>query len=94
MHLTDLVPGPVTAHPDAGRIGKINVTGISSDSRAVASGPLFVALRGSSGAGRAYAAGQPSRPHDLDIFIAAGAAIGAALRGLIADTVLKLTQPV
>ena len=51
MHLTDLVPGPVTAHPDAGSIGTVNVTGISSDSRAVAPGHLFVALKGSSGDG-------------------------------------------
>ena len=56
MHLTDLVPGPVAAHPDAGSIGMIDVTGISSDSRAIAPGHLFVALKGSSGDGRAYAA--------------------------------------
>ena len=56
LHLTDLVPGPVTAHPISGIIGTINVTGISSDSRAVAPGHLFVALKGSSGDGRAYAA--------------------------------------
>ncbi|MEK9558798.1 MAG: Mur ligase domain-containing protein, partial [Alphaproteobacteria bacterium] len=60
MHLIDLVPGPVAAHsvaahPDAGSIGTINVTGISSDSRAVAPGHLFVALKGSSGDGRTYA---------------------------------------
>ena len=36
MHLTDLVPGPAAAHPDAGSIGMIDVTGISSDSRAIA----------------------------------------------------------
>ncbi len=56
MHLTDLVPGPAAAHPDAGSIGIIDVTGISSDSRAIAPGHLFVALKGSSGDGRAYAA--------------------------------------
>ena len=56
MHLTDLVPGPAAAHPDAGSIGMIDVTGISSDSRAIAPGHLFVALKGSSGDGRAYAA--------------------------------------
>jgi len=56
LHLTDLVPGPAAAHPDAGSIGMIDVTGISSDSRAIAPGHLFVALKGSSGDGRAYAA--------------------------------------
>ena len=56
MHLTDLVPGPAAAHPDAGSIGMIDVTGISSDSRAIAPGHLFAALKGSSGDGRAYVA--------------------------------------
>ena len=56
MHLTDLVPGPVAAHPDAQSIGMIDVTGVSSDSRDVAPGHMFVALKGSSGDGRDYAA--------------------------------------
>ena len=36
---------------------------------------------------RDYAAGQSSRPHDRDIFITVGTALGAALRGVVEEAV-------
>jgi len=56
LHLSDLVPSPVKSRADAATIGRIDITGISSDSRQVAEGHLFVAIKGSSSDGRAFAA--------------------------------------
>ena len=56
MHLSDLIPSAVAAHAEKARIAPLEITGISSDSRKVAPGHLFVAIHGSSNDGRAYAA--------------------------------------
>ena len=56
MHLSDLIPSAVVAHAEKARIASLEITGISSDSRKVAPGHLFVAIHGNSNDGRAYAA--------------------------------------
>ena len=56
MHLSDLIPAPVASHADHATIGSIDISGLSSDSRQAEQGHLFVALKGSSGDGRAHAA--------------------------------------
>ncbi|MGC6452894.1 MAG: UDP-N-acetylmuramoyl-L-alanyl-D-glutamate--2,6-diaminopimelate ligase [Candidatus Puniceispirillaceae bacterium] len=56
MHLSDLVPSAKSAHAAAAGIGSLDISGISSDSRKVADGHLFVAIKGSSSDGRHYAA--------------------------------------
>ena len=56
MHLSDLIPAPVASHADRATIGGIDISGLSSDSRQAEPGHLFVALKGSSGDGRAHAA--------------------------------------
>ncbi len=56
MHLSDLVPSAASARADKASIAALDITGISSDSRKVAAGHLFVAIKGSSTDGRSYAA--------------------------------------
>ena len=56
MHLSDLIPGPVTAHPRAAEIATLEISGLGSDSRDSGKGFLFVALAGNDADGRTYAA--------------------------------------
>ena len=60
MHLSDLIPSvanapTVNVNADMAAIAALEVTGISSDTRKVEAGHLFVAIKGSSHDGRAYA---------------------------------------
>jgi len=56
LHLSDLIPSAADAHAAKAAIAAIEITGISSDSRKVAAGHLFAAIKGSSSDGRSYAA--------------------------------------
>ncbi|MEX0503409.1 UDP-N-acetylmuramoyl-L-alanyl-D-glutamate--2,6-diaminopimelate ligase [Alphaproteobacteria bacterium LSUCC0719] len=55
MLLSDLIPGPTSAHPRAAEIATLDITGLGSDSREAGKGFLFVAVAGSHADGRDFA---------------------------------------